>query len=88
MALKRTSWYDLMQMADFAGWTGWEVLTVLDECKMALVMLLVEVERMKMVMACRSAGTAVHWESLQSDWIIQKCCVDFPLIMKLQLKVG
>ena len=34
---------------------------------MALVMVLVEVERVKMVMVCRSAGTAVHWESLQRD---------------------
>ena len=31
--------------ADSAGWTGWEVLTVHDEWKMALVTVLVEVER-------------------------------------------
>ena len=30
--------------ADSAGWTGWEVLTVLDEWEMALVTVLVEVE--------------------------------------------
>ena len=80
MALKSAGWCDLMQAdlhiwADFVGWTGLEVLT-LDEWKMALVTVLVEVERVKMVVVCRSAGTAVHWESLQSDWIIQKCCVD------------
>ena len=34
------------------GWTGWEVLTVLDEWKMALVTVLVEVERVKMVGHC------------------------------------
>ena len=81
MALRRTSWCDLMQAnllicADFAGWTGWEVLTVL------------EFERVKMVVVCRSAGTVVHLESLQRDWIMQKCCVDFPPVVKLQLKVG
>ena len=30
-----------------------------------------------MAVVCQSDGTAVHWESLQRDWIIQKCCVDF-----------
>ena len=60
MALKRTGRCDLMQMADFAGWTGWEVLTGLDEWKMALMMLQVEIERVKMVMACQSAGTTVR----------------------------
>ena len=45
-----------------AGWTGWEVLTVLDEWKMALVMVLVEVERVKMAVVCQSAGTVAHWE--------------------------
>ena len=48
--------------ADSAGWTGWEVLTVLDEWKMALVMVLVEVERVKMAVLCRAAGTVAHWE--------------------------
>ena len=43
---------------DSAGWTGWEVLTVLDEWKMALV----EVERVKMAVVCRAAGTVAHWE--------------------------
>ena len=51
-------------------------------------MVLVEVERVKMVVVCRSAGTVVHWELLQRDWIIQKCCVNFPPVMKLQLEVG
>ena len=67
VALRRASW------VDFAGWTGWEVLTVHDEWKRALVMVLAEVERVKMVVVCQSGGTAVHWESLQSDWIIQRC---------------
>ena len=55
---------------------------------MALVTVLVEVERVKMVVVCQSAYTAMNWESHQGDWIIQKCCVDFPLIVQLQLKVG
>ena len=63
---------DLLFWADFAGWIGWEV----------------SVERVKMALVCLSAGTAVHWESLQRDWIIQKCCVDFPPVVQLQLKVG
>ena len=72
VALKRAGWCDLVQAnlliwADFAGWTGWEVLTVLDEWTMALVKVLVEFERVKMVVACQSAGTAVHWESLLGD---------------------
>ena len=78
---------NLLIWADFAGWTswtGWEVLTVLDEWKMALVTVLVEVERVKMVVVCRSAGTAVHWESLQRDLIIQKCCVDVPPVVQMQ----
>ena len=79
---------NLLIWADSVGWTGWEVLTVLDEWKMALVTVLVEVERVKMAVVCQSAGTAVHWESLQRDWMIQKCCVDFPPVVKLQLKVG
>ena len=48
--------------ADSAGWTGWEVLTILDEWKMALVTVLVEVERVKMVVVCQSAGTVDHLE--------------------------
>ena len=46
--------------ADSAGWTGWDILTVLDEWQMALVMVLVE--RVKMAVVCRSADTVVHWE--------------------------
>ena len=48
--------------ADFAGCTGCEVLTVLDEWKVTLVTVLVEVEREKMAVVCRSAGTVVHLE--------------------------
>ena len=55
---------------------------------MALVTVLVEVERVKMFVVCQSSSTVVHWESLQRDWIIQKCCVDFHPIVKLQLKMG
>ena len=62
---------NLLIWADSAGWTGWEVLTVHDEW-MALVMVLVEVERVKMAVVCPSADTEAHWESLQRDWIIQK----------------
>ena len=36
---------------------GWEVLTVPDEWKMALVTVMVEVERVKMVVVCPSADT-------------------------------
>ena len=79
---------DLFIWADFAGWTRWEVLAVLDEWKMALVTVLVEVERVKIVVVCQSAGTAPLWESIQRDWIIQKCCVDFPPVVQLQRKVG
>ena len=54
LAIIRTYWCDLMQAglliwADSAGRTGLEVLTVLVEWKMTLVMVLVEVERLKMV---------------------------------------
>ena len=41
---------DLLIWADTAGWTGWEVFTVIDEWKIALVM--VEVERVKIVVVC------------------------------------
>ena len=41
--------------SDYAGWTDWEVLTVHDEWKMALVTVLVEVERVKMAVVCPSA---------------------------------
>ena len=57
VALIRAGCCDLMQAdlliwADSASWTGWEVLTVLDEWMMALAMVLVEVERVKMVVVC------------------------------------
>ena len=42
---------------DSAGWTSWEVLTVHDEWKMALVVVLVEVERVKMAVVCPSVDT-------------------------------
>ena len=35
---------------------------------MALVTVLVEVERVKMAVACPSVDTEAHWESLQRDW--------------------
>ena len=52
-------WANPLIWADFdsAGWTGLEVLTVHDECKMALVTVLVEVERVKMAMVCQSVDT-------------------------------
>ena len=65
-----------------------EVLTVHDEWKMALVTVLVEVERVKMAVVCPSSDTEAHWESLQRDLKIQKCCADFPSVVKVQLKVG
>ena len=43
---------NLLIWADSAGWTCWEVLTVLDGRKMALVTVLVEVERVKMAVVC------------------------------------
>ena len=60
--LVRLVWANPLIWAYSAGWTGWEVLTVLDEWKMALVTVLVEVERVKMAVVCRSAGTVVHLE--------------------------
>ena len=45
--------------ADSAGWTGWEVGTVHDEWKMAV---LFEVERVKMAVVCPSAGTVARLE--------------------------
>ena len=53
---------NLLIWADSAGWTGLEVLTVHDEWKMALVTVLVEVERVKMAAVCRSADTVAHLE--------------------------
>ena len=43
---------NLLIWADSAGWTGLEVLTVHDEWKMALVTVLVEVERVKTAVVC------------------------------------
>ena len=48
---------NLLIWADSAGWTGWEVLSVHDEWKMALVMVMVEVERVKMAVVCPSGDT-------------------------------
>ena len=53
---------NLLIWADSAGWTGWEVLTVLDEWKMALTTMLLEVEKVKIAVVCRSAGTVVRLE--------------------------
>ena len=60
--LVRLVWANPLIWADSAGWTGWEVLTVLDEWKMTPVTVLDEVERVKMAVVCRSAGTVVHLE--------------------------
>ena len=54
----RLIWADF----DSAGWTGWGVLNVPDEWKMALVTVLVEVERVKMAVVCPSLDTRAHWE--------------------------
>ena len=69
MALKRVClvrlvWANLLIWANSVGWTGWEVLTVHDELKMALVTVLVEVEveRVKMAVVCPSADTEAHLE--------------------------
>ena len=71
VALKRAWLVRLVQAnpliwadSDSAGWTGWEVLTVYDEWKMALATVLVEVEveRVKMAVVCPSADTEAHWE--------------------------
>ena len=50
---------NMLIWADSASWTGLEVLTVLGEWYMALVTVLVEVERLKMVVVCQSTGTLV-----------------------------
>ena len=46
------------------------------------------VKRVKMAVVCPSVGTVVHLKWLQRYWIIQKCCVDFSQVVKVQLKVG
>ena len=53
---------------------------------MALVTVLVEVERVKMVVVCGSAGAVVCLECFQSDLAIQKCCVDCLPVVLLQWK--
>ena len=57
-------WANPLILADFdsAGWTGCAVLNVPDEWKMALVTLLVKVERVKMAVVCPSVHTQAHWE--------------------------
>ena len=64
------------------------VLTVHDEGKMALVTMLVKVERVKMGVVCQSPSSVVHLELLQRDLTIQKCCVDCLPIVLIQWKVG
>ena len=52
--------------------------------------MLVNFNRVKMVVVCRSAGTVVYLESFQRDLTIQKCCVDcLPVVlMKHVQKAG
>ena len=79
---------NLLIWADSAGWTGYEVLTVHDEWKMALVTVLVEVEKVKMVVVCQSAGTVEHLGWRRRGWIILKCYVDSLSVVLMQRKVG
>ena len=51
-------------------------MTVHDEWKIVLVPVLVEVERVKMVVVCRSADTVEHLGWRRRGWIILKCYVD------------
>ena len=51
---------------------------------MALVMVLVKVERVKMAVVCRSAGTVVHLGSHQRGSTIQMCCVDCFSVVLIQ----
>ena len=51
-------------------------------------MVLVEVERVKMVVVCRSAGTLVQKKCFQRDLIIQKCGVACLLVVQKPLMVG
>ena len=53
--------------SDSAGWTSWEVLTVHDEWKMALVTVLVDVERVQMAVVCPSVDTEAHWAAKRLD---------------------
>ena len=73
--------------ADSAGWTAWEVLNVLDVWKMALVTVLVEVERVKMLWCVHLLIRKHTGNSCERDWMIQKCCADSPVV-KVQLKMG
>ena len=58
----RLVWANPLIWADSAGWTGCKVLTVHDEWKMALVTVLVEVEREKMAVVCQYADTVTNLE--------------------------
>ena len=55
---------------------------------MALVTLLVEVERVKMVVVYRSADAVAHLGSHRRGWIIQKCCVGCLHVVLIQQKAG
>ena len=55
---------------------------------MALVTVLVEVERVKIVAVCRYAGTVVCLECFQRDLTILKCCVDCLPVVLMQWKAG
>ena len=90
-ALRIAGWRGLMQAesaiwADSACWTGWEVLTVLDEWKITLV--LVGVERVKMAVVCRSTGTVVHLGSDERGSTIHNCCADCLPVVLIQWKAG
>ena len=63
-------------------------MTALDEWKMALVMVMVEVENVKMLVVCRSADNVEHLGWRQRGCIILKCYVDcFPVVL-IQRKAG
>ena len=92
VALKRAGlvplvWANPLIWADSAGWTGGEVLTVYDEWKMALVMVLVEVERVKMVVVL-SADTVEHLGWCQRGRIILKSYVDCLPVFLMPRNVG
>ena len=55
---------------------------------MALVTVLVEVERVKMVVVCPSADTVEHLGWRRRDWIILKCYVDCLPVVLIQRKAG
>ena len=53
---------NLLIWADWLCWLEWlGGLDFPDEWKMALVMVLVEVERVKMAVVCPTADTEAHW---------------------------